>query len=289
MCSRSARLQAQRDLDLAQVQRPRDARVRDVQHVAAEVADQRRAARPARPGGRRSASAATGSGRPTARPCWITCSSTSGSMLPPESTATTGGANRRGCSISAATAAAPAGSTTSFARSRQCSSARDSASSSTVTIVVDQRGDLRERHVARPPDRDAVGEGAHRRAARTGAPRGQRRRPRGRLLGLHPDDPHVRSQAFTRRRDAAEQAAAAGRGPAPSRTSGHLLEDLQPDGALPGDDVDVVERVHEHRAGRARRTRAPRRGLVDRVRRRGRTRRRSPGRGDLGQRRAAPA
>ena len=67
-------------------------------------------------------------------PCRITCPSTSGSTLPPESTATTGVGNRRGCSSSAATAAAPAGSTSSFARSRQYSSARDSASSSTVTI-----------------------------------------------------------------------------------------------------------------------------------------------------------
>ena len=37
-----------------------------------------------------------------------------------------------------------------------------------------------------------------------------------------------------------------------------LLQDLQADRALPGDDVRVVERVDEHRAGLARRTPAPR-------------------------------
>ena len=54
-------------------------------------------------------------------------------MLPPDSTATTGGSNASGCSSSAATPAAPAGSTTCLDRSRQSSSARDSVSSETVT------------------------------------------------------------------------------------------------------------------------------------------------------------
>ena len=77
--------------------------------------------------------------------------------------------------------------------------------------------------------------------------RGQRRRVRGRALGLHADDPHagVRRRAA---RDAAEQAAAAGRDEH-RRHVRALLDDLQPDGALAGDDVGVVERVHEHRAG----------------------------------------
>ena len=38
-------------------------------------------------------------------------------------------------------------------------------------------------------------------------------------------------------------------------TSGHCSSSSRPDGALPGDDVGVVERVDEHRAGLLRRTR----------------------------------
>ena len=67
-------------------------------------------------------------------PCRITLPSSSGSMLPPESTATAGVSNAVGLSRSAATAAAPAGSTTILARSISASSARDSDSSETVTI-----------------------------------------------------------------------------------------------------------------------------------------------------------
>ena len=65
-------------------------------------------------------------------PCWTTLSSSTGSMLPPEMTATTGGANAAGSASTAATAATPAGSTTSLARSRQKSSARERSSSVTV-------------------------------------------------------------------------------------------------------------------------------------------------------------
>src|ERR1700712_410242 len=61
-------------------------------------------------------------------------SSISGSTLPPETTATTGDGQRPGYSATAATAAAPAGSTSSLPRSRLASTARDSASSLTVTI-----------------------------------------------------------------------------------------------------------------------------------------------------------
>ena len=82
-----------------------------------------------------------------------------------------GVANRVGCSSSAATAAAPAGSTSSFARSRQCSSARDSASSSTVMMSSTSAADLRERDVARAADGDPVGDRAHRRQRRPARPR----------------------------------------------------------------------------------------------------------------------
>jgi hypothetical protein len=67
------------------------------------------------------------------RPCRITRSISRGSTLPPERTPTTGASNACGFSITAATAATPAGSTTSFARSSSISSARDNASSETVT------------------------------------------------------------------------------------------------------------------------------------------------------------
>jgi hypothetical protein len=76
------------------------------------------------------------------------------------------------------------------------------------------------------------------------------------------DDAHVGSQPLDRDADAGDQPAATGahhdrcapRGTAPA---------LEPDGALPGDDVDVVEGVDEHRARlvreAARHARAPRR------------------------------
>ncbi|BCI87347.1 hypothetical protein NIIDMKKI_25530 [Mycobacterium kansasii] len=62
---------------------------------------------------------------------WV---NTSGSMLPPDKTAQTGPcASGSGADvITAATAAAPAGSTMSFTRSMHSNSARDSASSLTV-------------------------------------------------------------------------------------------------------------------------------------------------------------
>ena len=54
-------------------------------------------------------------------------------MLPPETTATQGVGKRAGSSSRAATAAAPAGSETSFARSASASTARARESSETVT------------------------------------------------------------------------------------------------------------------------------------------------------------
>ena len=55
-------------------------------------------------------------------------------MLPPDSTATAGVLNAVGWSSIAATAAAPAGSTTILARSTRASSARDIDSSETVMM-----------------------------------------------------------------------------------------------------------------------------------------------------------
>ena len=87
---------------------------------------------------------------------------------------------------------------------------------------------------------------------------------------LHPDDRDVRAQRLHRGGDAAEQAAAADADQHRAHVR-HLLEDLQPDGALPGDDVDVVEGVHEHRAGLGRELAARRRGSRRRCGRRSRT------------------
>ncbi|MNW56829.1 hypothetical protein D3C74_345750 [compost metagenome] len=67
-----------------------------------------------------------------ASPCRSTRSSTSGSMFPPDRITTTGPSHPVGSASSAATPAAPAGSTTSLARSVIISSARDSSSSVTV-------------------------------------------------------------------------------------------------------------------------------------------------------------
>ena len=64
---------------------------------------------------------------------------------------------------------------------------------------------------------------------------------------LHPDHPHA-GRGLT----AAAMPPSSPPPPAGTSTVAHvraLLEDLQPDRALPGDDVDVVERVHEHGAG----------------------------------------
>ena len=173
-------------------------------------------------------------------------------MLPPERTATTGGSNALGSASSAATAAAPAGSTTSLARSRQSSRARDRASSETVTTSSTSSRTMGEGHVARAADRDAVGHRRHRRPAATGPAGGQRGRVRRGALGLHADHPDVGRQRLDRDRDAGEQPAAAGADDDGAHVRA-LLEDLQADRALPGDDVGVVERVDEHRAGLARR------------------------------------
>src|SRR5690348_7119892 len=134
-------------------------------------------------------------------PCRMTFDRSTGSMLPPDSTATTGGSKAVGSSISAATAAAPAGSTTSLARSRQS-------------------------------DRVA------------GLQRARKRRCAGRLDGHDLDvwsqradghgDPRHQSAATCRHNDRLDL--------------GALLEQLEADGALAGDDVGMVEGVDEHRA-----------------------------------------
>ena len=76
----------------------------------------------------------------------------------------------------------------------------------------------------------------------------QRPRPGGRLFGLHPDDPDVRPQLPDDGGHPADQPATAGRDHHGGDV-GHLLEDLQPDGALAAEHVRMVEGVHQHRTG----------------------------------------
>ena len=159
-----------------------------------------------------------------------------------------------GSSSSAATAAAPAGSTTSLARSSSSSRARDSDSSrdghDLVDVLLDRRRTARRpgsRPRCRRPSWPSCSSGDRARPLR--ARRGTPRRPRP----ARPTTRDVGTQRLDRGGDAGEQPAAAGRhddGP----DVGALLEDLQADGALPGDDVGVVEGVDQHRAGLGRRT-----------------------------------
>ncbi len=67
---------------------------------------------------------------------------------------------------------------------------------------------------------------------------------RRRILRLHADDAHVRIQIFHVGRDAADEAAAADRNEDGIRRRAALTQDLDADGALAGDHVRVVERVH---------------------------------------------
>ena len=70
----------------------------------------------------------------------------------------------------------------------------------------------------------------------------------GGALGLHADHAYVGAQRLDRDRDPGQQPAAAG-GHQHGAYVGRLLEDLEAERALPGDDVDVVEGVDQHRAG----------------------------------------
>ena len=63
--------------------------------------------------------------------------------------------------------------------------------------------------------------------------------------GLRADDPHVGPQRLDRGRDPGDQPAAAGAHDDRAHV-GALLEELQADRALAGDDVRVVERVDQH-------------------------------------------
>jgi hypothetical protein len=110
--------------------------------------------------------------------------------------------------------------------------------------VVDERGDVGQRQLAEPRHRDAVGDGvADRHCHRVSG--GQRRAHGRRLIRLHPDDPRLRPTGPDRRRDPRDQPATAD-GDHDRAGIGDVVEDVQTERALSGDDVGVLERVHEH-------------------------------------------
>ncbi|SIM80225.1 Uncharacterised protein [Mycobacteroides abscessus subsp. abscessus] len=127
--------------------------------------------------------------------------------------------------------------------------------------IVDQGGHMLERHRARLTHRDAVGHGLHGFQCHR-VPGFQRHRPGGRTGGLHGDDPHLRTLRLDHRGDTGDEAAAA-RWHHDGAHFRQLLQDLQPDGGLPGHDVVVVERVNEHRAGFCRELRRRHQCLID--------------------------
>ena len=67
----------------------------------------------------------------------------------------------------------------------------------------------------------------------------------GGILGLDADDADLRVQRLHIGRDAADEAAAADRHEDRVGARGELLQDLEGDRALAGDDVGVVERMDE--------------------------------------------
>ena len=125
------------------------------------------------------------------------------------------------------------------------------SSSATVTISIDRVADDREVQLAGPPDDDAVGDRRRRRDLH-GLACGERRRVRGGVLGLHPDDAHLATdlgrELGERARDAGDQAAAADRHD-DVLDIGDLLEDLEGERSLAGHDIRVIERRDDDRAG----------------------------------------
>ena len=72
----------------------------------------------------------------------------------------------------------------------------------------------------------------------------------GVALGLHADDAHLGPQRLDRDRDAGDEPAAADRhDDRVERIGVGLVEELEADRALPGDDERIVERGDERRAG----------------------------------------
>ena len=200
-----------------------------------------------------------------------------GSTLPPERIATVVPA-RPGATwppSSAATPTAPAPSTTSLQRSSSTTIASATSSSSTTAIAVEPLAEQRQREVARALDGDPVGD----RQRRLG--RHRRRPPRSDAGNGAQAATCTPTTSTSGRADLTAIAMPAASPPPPTGTTtlreiGHVLEQLEPERALPRDDVRVVERVDERQPAPRARARARRRGTRPaRRRRRARSR---PGR-----------
>ncbi len=175
-----------------------------------------------------------------------TDASTRASMLPPLAiTATVLPRNRSGYCSTAASAAAPAPSTTDFsistysaiASSMRCSDAVTMSSTSSRDHRAGERAGLRDRDPLR--DGRSVGR-------RAGLPEGVEH-PRV-ALGLDADDVGSRRSLLHRDRDAGDQPAAADRHDDDVGLR-EYVEELESDGSLAGDDPRVVERGHQRRTG----------------------------------------
>ena len=170
-------------------------------------------------------------------------------MLPPDSTATDRGPVRRRRRRAAPRRRRrrPARRPSWPARPGRAAR-RDIDSSETVTISSTYSRTAAKVSVARQPDRDAVGHRLHLRRSGTGQPC---RSDSGYAAASLACTPTTRTSG---RSDFTAIAMPASRPPPPVGTSTvcrsrRLLDDLQPGGALAGDDVDVVERVDQHRPG----------------------------------------
>ena len=167
-------------------------------------------------------------------------------MLPPESTATVvpSAAGLTAPPSSAATPTAPAPSTTSLQRSSSSAIASAVSSSPTVTISSSQLGQDRQRDPARALDRDAVGD-RQRRGGLDRLARGHRLRERRAGRGLDADDLRPPACAALIAIATPDASPPPPTGITTCARSGHVLEQLEPERALAGDDRRVVERVHE--------------------------------------------
>src|ERR1700730_5371618 len=116
-----------------------------------------------------------------------------------------------------------------------------------VHVAATQRKGL----LADAPHRHAVGENSH--PLEGDAPaRLERVVHAGGVLRFDADDFHARVQVLDVYRDAGEQAATADRHEDRIQVAAALAQDLHRDGPLPGDDVGIVEGMHEHQIALAR-------------------------------------
>src|SRR4029453_16867997 len=181
--------------------------------------------------------------RPAARRPWvITWVNTSGSILPPDKTAHTGPCRPSSGAdvISAATAAAPAGSTMSFARSMHSNSARDSASS--LTVRTESANARTWANGIAPGNATAIPSAiVDIDSARTGCPAANEPGHAAAFAACTPITRTCGARKGGRPSNSGDQPAAAGR-----HHDGcdipNLRQDLQPDGGLAGNDVGMIER-----------------------------------------------